>query len=98
MTYTVYFTDDANTDIDEILDYIARDSIETALEFIAQLQQRIDNTLSVMPKSGRKYSDARYFSFGNYIVLYDIDDNLNNVYILMVVERHRRWQNLFDNR
>ncbi len=58
MRYKVYFTEAADLDFDEIIDYIAKDSPQNALQFITNLQERIENTLSVTPYSGRSYGDA----------------------------------------
>ena len=98
MTYSVYFTEEANADIDKISDYIAQDSPETALKFIDQLEQRITDTLSIAPHGGRQFAEARYLAFDNYIVVYDVDDAEKRAYIHLVTERHRQWQSLFSDR
>ncbi len=67
MTYSVFFMEEANADINNIVDYISQDNGNNALRFIEQLQQRIEDTLSMVPKGGRRFAGARYIVFGNYI-------------------------------
>lgn len=98
MSYVVNFTDLASEDIDQIIDYIAQDNPQNALNFIDSLEQRINNVLTQFPKSGSKYKQAHYFAFDNYIVIYDTDDSNKVVNILLVSEAHRQWQLIFDNR
>ena len=98
MTYQVYFTKQADTDIDEIIDYIAQDSLDNAFIFIDQLQRRITSTLSVMPLGGATCGDARYLSFGNYVVVYDVDESNKAVYVLLVMEGHKQWKVIFEER
>jgi plasmid stabilization system protein ParE len=98
MAYQVYFTKQADSDIDSILDYIAQDSPENAIRFIDTLQQRIEATLSIAPHGGSSCGDANYISFENYVVVYDIDEMNKAVYVLMVSEGHRQWQLIFSER
>ncbi len=98
MKYEVYFTRMANSDVDEILEFIAKDNPQNALQFIDQLEERISNTLSTSPHAGSKCGDSRYFAFDNYVVVYDIDEAKMSVYVLMVSEGHRQWQSIFADR
>jgi len=96
MTYQVYFTKQADSDIDDIVDYIAQDSPENAVQFIDKLQKRVESMLSIAPYGGLSCGDAHYFSFENYVVVYDIDDINQSVYVLMVSEGHRQWRIIFS--
>lgn len=98
MAYQVYFTRQSDSDINEILDYIAQDSQENAIRFINRLQQRIETVLSIAPHGGLSCGDANYFSFENYVVVYDIDETNKSVYVLMVSEGHKQWQLIFSER
>ena len=98
MNYVVKFTDLASEDIDHIIDYIAQDSPQNALEFIDALEERIRAVLCQFPETGSQYKQAYYFAFDNYIVVYDIDESSKTVDILMVSEGHRQWQSVFDKR
>ena len=98
MTYSVYFTGSADADLEDILDYIAQDSLENALYFTDQLQSRIINLLGEQPFTGLRHQDFYYISFDNYIVVYDIDQSSSAVYIHMITEGHRQWKAILDKR
>ena len=99
MTYKVVFTHRANQDFYSILDYIAQDSPVTALKFIDELQGRIKTILSSFPLSGKNYKDSvRYFVFGNYIAVYEVQEAEKEVTVYMVSERHRHWQAVLNKR
>ena len=98
MTYSVYFTQSADTDFDDILDYIAQDSLLNALNFLDRLQSRIVNTLGEQPFTGLRYQDFYYLSFDNYIVIYDVDQSNEAVYVHLITEGHRQWKVLLDKR
>jgi len=98
MAYSVYLTKSADADLDEILDYIAEDSLENALNFTDQLQSRMVNLLSEQPFTGLPHQDFYYLSFDNYMVIYDIDQSNSSVYIHMITEGHRQWKVILDTR
>ncbi len=54
--------------------------------------------LSIAPHGGLSCGDAKYFSFQNYIIVYDIDDVQQSVYVHMISEGHRKWQAVFLER
>ena len=56
------------------------------------------NTLRIAPKGGTPFYGAYYFSFGKYIVIYDIDEEKNNVVVHMVVHSRQQWKSIFMNR
>ncbi len=98
MEYSVYFTELADADIDEIIDYIALDSPEKALLFVDKLQSRIQTVLERFPLSGKRYKNTWYFSFDNYIAVYDVDETNKAVYVHLVSEGHRQWRTVLDSR
>ena len=96
--YTVVFTQDAENDFDETIDYIAKDNPVRAISFIEELRDSVTNTLELAPKGGGRVLDAWYFPFGNYIVIYDIDDEFTRVVVHMVTHASREWRKLFKKR
>ena len=99
MNYEVIFTDIANQDFYKILDYIAQDSPQNALNFIDKLQECTKNTLATFPFGGASYKDnIRFFGFDNYIVVYEPKEATKQVAIYMVTERHRQWRSILDER
>lgn len=99
MNYEVIFTDIANQDFYKILDYIAQDSPQNALNFIDKLQERTKNTLATLPFGGASYKDSiRFLVFDNYIVVYEPNEAKKQVAVYMVTERHRQWHSILDER
>lgn len=99
MNYEVIFTEIADQDFYEILDYIAQDSPHTALKFIDKLQERTKKILSTLPFGGAPYKDGiRFFVFDNYIVVYEPIESQKKVAVYMVSERHRQWRSILDER
>ena len=86
-------TEAAESDIDEILAYIAEDlsNPTAASSFADELEQKID-VVCKTPKSGRpveneflRRNDVRRFLVGNYIAYYIIDEVAKNIVILRMV-------------
>ena len=96
--YTLVFTQEAEDDFDQIIDYIATENPVRALSFIEELRDSLINTLEVAPKGGRRILNARFFVFGNYIAVYDVDHAHNRVVIHMVTHASREWRKLFKAR
>ncbi|MFT5112397.1 MAG: plasmid stabilization system protein ParE [Parasphingorhabdus sp.] len=98
MNYIVRFTSLADSDLVEILDYIAQDSPLKALHFIDSLQERIKTTLSTFPNGGSTYKHFRYLSFDNYVVVYFVQEGKKEVFLHLVSEGHRQWRSVLSNR
>lgn len=91
-------TETAETDIEDILFYIADDNLDAALALNDRLTQRFE-MLSITPRAGRErkelHSDARSFPEGNYLIVYRLlaaDD----VEILRVLHGARDLDELFS--
>ena len=98
MSYRVNFTELADHDLDDILDYIAQDNPVNAINFIDQLEERITKTLGIFPNGGNRYRSSRYLSFDNNVVVYDVDELSKIVSILLITEGHRQWKAVLDSR
>jgi len=99
MNYDVIFTDIANQDFYEILDYIGKGSPENALKFVDKLQSRTKKTLSTLPFSGVVYKDSvRFFVFDNYVIVYEPIESRKQVAVYLISERHRQWRSILDER
>ena len=66
----------AENDLNEIIDYIAQDSLEYALSFYEQVRDRIEN-LRNFPKLGRKVPELddpkiRELILRNYRIIYRV--------------------------
>jgi len=98
VSFQVFFTSAADADLDGIIDFIARDNPVRAMEFVTELQERINTILGEFPLSGNQYQRSRYLAFDNYVVVYDVDEQAREVYILLVTEGHRQWRVVLETR
>ena len=98
MPYTVSYSEEAVADFDSILHFIAQDSPLRALSFVDEIRQKAEEALELFPNTGRRISSARMLSFGNYVILYRVDDAAKTVTVIMVTEGHRDWQELLEDR
>jgi len=98
MKYKVRFTKSADDDFDEIIEYIFQNSPENAIKFAISLKERTVNILSSFPNTGTIFNGVNFFTFDNYIVVYDIDEVANIVHVILISERHRQWESVLVSR
>lgn len=96
--FEVIFSTDADSDFEDILHFIAKDSPANAIAFADRLEQRIVGLLSTAPHAGKPIGALRFVGFSGYIVVYDVDADLQRVSVLMITEGHRDWQHLLETR
>jgi len=96
--YKIVFTKAAESDLDNIIEYIAEDNPDRAISFVQELRMACTDTLALVPKAGAEFLDARYFVFGNYIVVYDVDDTNQTIIVHMITHGSRQWRVLFSER
>jgi len=91
----VQFTEDAYTDIDEILSYLAETSMTAALAFKEKIVGLIDD-LELFPRRGRAMTDEqlsiynfRMHSIGKYVAFYSIADK--TIYVHRVLHGSRNY-------
>ncbi len=95
--FTYVLTETAETDLDEIFEYIAVDLVnpDAASAFADELEEKLDEVCKA-PKSGRlvdneflKRDDIRRTRVGNFIAYYVIDDAEKHIVVLRVVYSKR---------
>ena len=91
----VVLTDIALADIDEIADWIARDSLERGLRFADRLQQRCAG----LARHPRRFpvvagGDIRKFAYRGYLIFYRIV--VAQIDVIRVVHGARDWAALLD--
>ena len=97
MIYKVIVTPQAERNLVEITDYIARDNPVRALSFVDELQQRIQS-LKTRPMRHAVVSGYRRIVHGNYLIVYHVREDEGAVYVLLVTEGHRNWTRLLGKR
>lgn len=98
MSYSILFTPIADSDFDDILHFIAADNPARAISFVEDLRQRLTEVLSMFPNSGKRVGNCRMIALDGYIIVYRVDSKSKAVYVLMVTEGHRDWQELLSER
>jgi toxin ParE1/3/4 len=98
MDCIVRFSENADADFDGILHFIAQDNPLRAISFVDELRVRAVNALEAFPNAGKPFGSARMLSFGNYVILYRVDEAAKIVTVILVTEGHRDWQDLLEDR
>jgi toxin ParE1/3/4 len=102
--YRVVFTQTAETDLQETVDYIFRvlGNRQAAERFLEELDQQIEQ-ISHHPETHPFVSDdhlrrqgIRLFTIGNYLGFYRIRNDEKTVTILRVLYGRRDWVTLLD--
>ncbi|TYB35805.1 MAG: type II toxin-antitoxin system RelE/ParE family toxin [Flexistipes sinusarabici] len=104
MSFNVYFTEDAEEDLNEIYSYILHnDSSESALYVIKEIEKMI-RSLESFPERGTVpnelseigVNDFRELFFKPYRIIYKTEKE--NIYIMLVVDSRRSLQSLLERR
>ena len=73
MPKAVGFSPDAERDLEDIADYIARDNPARALSFVRELRERCEN-IGLFPRAARAFpalgEDAHVLPVGHYVIFY----------------------------
>ncbi|MCL2206704.1 MAG: type II toxin-antitoxin system RelE/ParE family toxin [Fibromonadales bacterium] len=97
--YIVNLTKDAEMDLDEIISYIANDSLQNALKILNKLESKV-NSLNRMPERGRyvpelldkNIREYRELIENPWRIFYKIDGNEVNV--LAIIDGRRNIQEI----
>ena len=83
----IIFFENASNDIDEIAEYISKDSFFIAEKFTLKLIDYIYN-LSIFPELGTlilKQYNIRKLVYRNYIIIYQLNYNSNSINIIKIL-------------
>jgi len=93
------YTCKAEDDLDSIFDYIAKDSITNALNYIDKIKSAIEN-LTTSPYSAVHCKakgidrDCRILIFEDYLIFYQFNEIDNEIKILRILHGSRKYQDL----
>ncbi len=104
MPFSVFLTDDAAHDLEDLCDYIDRHDVPGKADYVLEQLEKAFNSLSEKPHRGvypkellsigvREY---REIFFKPYRVMYRVMDN--NVYVLLIADGRRDMQTLLQRR
>ena len=82
--------DSFDTQLDNVLDFIAKDSLNRAIEFMVELEEKLE-MLPHMPYKFRKsiyfeHEEIRDFIFKGYVIPYFIDESKSKIVLLGIVK------------
>jgi plasmid stabilization system protein ParE len=83
--YKVKISKQADSDIENIITYIALDNPYRAVSFAGELISSVKSMLSSFPTLGKKKWGARVLVCRGYYILYRINDEKKEVYLLRVI-------------
>ncbi len=89
----VKLSESAHDELLEVLSWIAQESMETALKFLAELQAQSQKILETFPQSGRRFdADTRYITVSGRVVVYEYHLDSDQVLILHFYSPGQDWQ------
>ncbi|MDR3000018.1 MAG: type II toxin-antitoxin system RelE/ParE family toxin [Fibromonadaceae bacterium] len=97
--YAVNLTKEAEADLEEIISYIASDSVQNAFKILDKLQNKV-NSLNKMPERGRyvpelldkNIRDYKELIVSPWRIIYKIDEN--KVDVLTIIDGRRNLQEI----
>ncbi len=104
MPFSVYLTNDAACDLEDLFDYIDRHDVRGKAEYVLEQIEKLFNSLAENPHRGtypkelltigiREY---REIFFKPYRIIYRVMDN--KIYVLLIADGRRDMQTLLQRR
>lgn len=85
----VFFTEQAEASLNEIVLFIAQDNPDYAIVFVEWLVNAVTTSLEAMPFIGAPYTEeTRYFVKKQYVFLYIVGENT-----IEILDVFRSWKN-----
>jgi len=87
--YSIHYFKQAQTDLDEAIAYIAKDSVQYALEYLQGYEEKID-LLKQNPNMGvecrvkQVNRDCRIIVYKSHIIVYRINDVKKEIWIIRI--------------
>lgn len=93
MATKVIFTARARHALVRIAIYIAQDDERAAYRLVAELEDRVNDTLSVFPEAGVKAGlGNRSLTVGRHMVVYQYDPGEDIVFVLNIYGAGQNWR------
>ncbi len=83
--YQVFISEQADTDLENIAEYIAQDNPYRAISFTQQMLDSITSQLSSFPDLGIGYFDSAYIPYKNYLVFCDINRGSQMIWVTHII-------------
>jgi len=87
--YNIKYTNKAQIDLDTAIAYIAKESIFSALKYLENYEKKIEilrtnPNIGVVCKNKFIKRDCRILVYGSHIIIYRVDDNINEIFIIRI--------------
>lgn len=101
--YSLFWAEIARKDLESIIDYIAIDSIDNALEILKNIRIKTESLIN-LPYRGRIVPELKYHNIENYRelilspwrIIYRIEND--NVYIIAIFDGRRNFEDILLER
>jgi addiction module toxin, RelE/StbE family len=104
-SYNVVITEAAQCDLLDIFDYIAFELREpdSASRLLSKVRTKV-KSLEEFPERNNMISEPKYKAqkirwcpVENYVIFYQVSESQNQVYIIRVLYKKRKWENLLSS-
>jgi len=87
--YNIKYSNQAEIDLNDAIEYIAKESVTNALEYLKNYEDKI-KLLKLNPEMGTECKnklikrDCRVLVHGSHIIVYNIDEDLSEIFIIRI--------------
>ena len=98
--YNVIYSNQAQMDLEDAIAYIAKESVSNALSYLKSYKDKIE-LLRLNPHMGVECEnklikrDCRVLIHKSHIIIYNIDESLNNIFIIRIYHGSVNYANKF---
>ena len=100
--HNIKYSNKAQVDLDDAISHIAKDSITNALNYLASYEDKIE-LLRLNPYMGVECKnklikrDCRILIYESHIIIYNIDESLDNIFIIRIYHGSVDYANKFNS-
>ena len=96
MSYKIIISAASRQKLKQIANYIAQDNPTRAISFIDEMQKSFEQTLAIMPYSGREIKpQIRMLPLKRYNIFYQVNEAEHSVYVLDIFAGSQDWGSRF---
>ena len=93
MSYKIIISDTSRQKLKQIATYIAQDNPARAISFIDEMQASFQQTLAIMPYSGREIKpQLRMLPLKRHNIFYQVNEAERSVYVLDIFAGSQNWR------
>ena len=99
--FSINYSKQAEIDLEDAISYIAKENVQNALNYLKNYENKIE-LLSLNPYMGVECKnklikrDCRILIYESHIIIYNIDENLENIFIVRIYHASVDYVNNFN--